>query len=624
MSILEKVALGRTRKAQALISENYMLCDVDVNEAIATLNPNRLNIPTYTTGFSQIETATVAGTITANPGGNATITVKSKLFADVVLSVALLLNDDANAIATKIRTALSGNATITTHFTVGGATDKVMLTAIVPAQHDYILNIGIAVGTATGLTAASTSANTLTGSKDEIVHPSILFFPHGWNGYKYWLGYTCFDNGSSAFENPCIAVSNDNITWIAPPGLTNPVEPQPQSGYYADINLFMSPDEQTMYMVFKYANVGAQTYLRSSTDGVNWTEKVLLFSNSFEDVSPSVLWDGTQYKMWTLKHADNPNGLYLRTAPKAEGPWSAPTLCTLNGGTEIWHLEVRKVGSQYHILVSSNTSSIYPLWFGKSDDGINWTFSKTSIFKRGALNTINYSIYKPTFFPMITDKGIKYGLWYGTSVPYYVCYTEIEFNRTTLKQEYNNNILQSKIPLSPWILGDTFDRADDASALGVADSGQTWTNVLGSAFGINNKKAYLTSAVNSRSIINIGIADFYTEVTITAGTIFWLLFRYVDTNNMWRIGCDGGGNELYLQKIISGTLTRLTKGLPVAPFTVGDRVGVECYGNIISVYVNGRKMYEITDADANTGTSVGLNCDNVTTRYDDFIARALY
>lgn len=624
--ILSKVALGRTRKLQALNSEEYRLCNVDVNEAISNINPSRLNIPTYTNGISQIETATVAGTITANPGGNGTVTITSNIVtgSPLAISVALLLNDDPSAIATKIRAAINATAAITDKFVVSGATDKVILTAITPAQHDYTLNIAIATGTATGLTAAATSANTLTGSKDEIVHPSILFFPHGWNGYKYWLGYTCFDNGSSAFENPCIAVSNDNVTWIAPPGLTNPVEPATgDANYYADINLFMSPDEKTMYMVFKYQHGTATTYLRSSSDGVNWTPKVTLFENSFEDVSPSVIWDGTQYKMWTVKHADNPNGLYLRTAPTAEGPWSAPTLCTLTipSGIEMWHMDIRKVGNQYHMIMFTLTDSTYPLWFGKSEDGLSWTFGKTSIWKRGANNTINYGFYKATMFPMITSEGLKYGLWYGTSVPYYICYTEISFDRKKLIMEHNNDITSVIIPLTPWILGDTFNRADATDGLGIATSGQTWVSVLGNVMGISSNKAYLPVAANSRSIINLSVSDFYAEVTIDAGTIGYMLFRYSDSTNLWRIGISGGG-VFTLQKIVAGTLTTLVNA--ICNYTAGDRIGVKCEGNIITVYLNGRVVYSVTDSAVNTGTYVGINVDNITTRFNNFIARALY
>lgn len=115
---------------------------------------------------AQVETATAAGTVTT--AGNAAVTVKSALFeADVVLAVPVEAGDEANDIAAAIRTAMSANETIATHFTVGGGNASVVLTAKVPAANDNTLNIAIANGSgegaSEGVTTAATSANTTSG-----------------------------------------------------------------------------------------------------------------------------------------------------------------------------------------------------------------------------------------------------------------------------------------------------------------------------------------------------------------------------------------------------------------------------------------------------------------------------
>ncbi|HYE12267.1 MAG TPA: hypothetical protein VEF53_19015 [Patescibacteria group bacterium] len=464
---------------------------------------------------------------------------------------------------------------------------------------------------------------TYTEGTDEIVHPSILFFPNKWNGYKYWLGYTCFDNKDAKLENPCIAVSNDNVNWTVPEGLVNPIEPAPAGlEYLADINLFMSPDEKTMYMVFKEtAGTQRQTWLRSSTNGVNWTPKVLLFQNTFEDVSPAVLWDGTQYVMWTVKHADTPNNIYMRTAPKAEGPWSEPLLCTyvLPEGQEPWHMDVRKLGNQYHMLLQ--TTATEPLYFGVSNNGIDWTFGKKPLFLRGTVpSTLNYGYYKSTIFPMLTDDGLKYGLWYGTAEPYYICYTELTFDRTKLLIDGNNNVAQASLGISPWVFCDTFNRADTTEGLGTSTTGQAWSSVLGDPMGISSNKAYLSTSNNSRSVVDIGISNFYFEGTVSTlgNTSAYLLFRYVDANNLWRLG--HGETSGVLQKIVGGTLTDFA-----LPYQVkaGYRLGVECNGDIVRIYINGKMCFELTDDDNNTGTKVGINLNNTTARLDNLIARSI-
>jgi hypothetical protein len=116
--------------------------------------------------IAQVETATVGvGTVTADPGGNATVTVTSAIVdgSPLAVSVPLLKDDVTNTIATKIRAALQNTAAINTKYNVGGTDALVTLTAMTPADNDTSLNIAIATGTATGVTAVPSSANSTAG-----------------------------------------------------------------------------------------------------------------------------------------------------------------------------------------------------------------------------------------------------------------------------------------------------------------------------------------------------------------------------------------------------------------------------------------------------------------------------
>jgi len=68
-----------------------------------------------------------------------------------------------NTIAQKIRAALQSTAAINTKYNVGGTDATVTLTAMTAAANDTSLNIAIATGTATGVTAVPSSANTTAG-----------------------------------------------------------------------------------------------------------------------------------------------------------------------------------------------------------------------------------------------------------------------------------------------------------------------------------------------------------------------------------------------------------------------------------------------------------------------------
>ena len=121
-------------------------------------------IPTITgAGDNQVETATAAGTITAS--GNATVVVTGDdiVGSPLTVSVAVLNTDTAATWAGKVKTALGAVTAITSLYTVGGLSTAISLTRIVKRYNDSTLNISLANGTCTGITAAPTSANTTPG-----------------------------------------------------------------------------------------------------------------------------------------------------------------------------------------------------------------------------------------------------------------------------------------------------------------------------------------------------------------------------------------------------------------------------------------------------------------------------
>lgn len=114
-------------------------------------------------GVQQVETATAAGSVSGDGNASVTITGVDVVGSPLVLAVAVLNGDTASDWATKVRAALNATAAITNFFTVGGSTTAISLTRKVPAANDATLNIALATGTATGITAAPTSANTTAG-----------------------------------------------------------------------------------------------------------------------------------------------------------------------------------------------------------------------------------------------------------------------------------------------------------------------------------------------------------------------------------------------------------------------------------------------------------------------------
>jgi len=130
----------------------------------------------WTAGNAQVETATAAGTVTGS--GNATVVVTSAGMtgSPLTVSVPVTSGDTATVWAGKVRTALAANAVIAARFTISGSTTAIVLTRKPLATYtlngtsipvytttDATLNVSLANGTSTGITTASTSADTTAG-----------------------------------------------------------------------------------------------------------------------------------------------------------------------------------------------------------------------------------------------------------------------------------------------------------------------------------------------------------------------------------------------------------------------------------------------------------------------------
>ncbi len=116
-------------------------------------------------GTSQVETATVVGTVSLSGDAAVVITSGNPGFAGSPLTVpvAVVNGDIDTVVGGKIRTALNATTAVTDVFTVTGAGANIILTVIVPLDDDDTLNISIDNDTCTGLTFEPTSVDTTPG-----------------------------------------------------------------------------------------------------------------------------------------------------------------------------------------------------------------------------------------------------------------------------------------------------------------------------------------------------------------------------------------------------------------------------------------------------------------------------
>lgn len=130
----------------------------------------------WTAGTAQVETATAAGTISGSGNASVVVTASGMTGSPKTIDVAVLASDTAAEWAAKVRTALAADTDVSALFSVSGTTTAIVLTRkatlsatiggtltnVYPAN-DGTLNISLDNGTCTGITTASTSANTTAG-----------------------------------------------------------------------------------------------------------------------------------------------------------------------------------------------------------------------------------------------------------------------------------------------------------------------------------------------------------------------------------------------------------------------------------------------------------------------------
>lgn len=246
------------------------------------------------------------------------------------------------------------------------------------------------------------------------VHPSVVYKPEGWNGYRFWMAFTPFPSGQGAYENPSIVVSQDGLVWEEPAGIVNPISGVPAAGNYADTDLLIH--QGTMYCFYVAANgadatAGNGLLVRSSVDGVTWSAATAAIPTPvhYEDfLSPAIVIVPGGFEMFSVKNVQGAQIVQRRTATNLLGPWSNPAdvSLTIPGGLRPWHLDVLYEGGRYVMHLCDTVEGNRGGWLASSYDGLNW---KVNPNRQGA-TTWATDVYRSS--PVRIGPG-HYGLWVG-------------------------------------------------------------------------------------------------------------------------------------------------------------------------------------------------------------------
>lgn len=256
---------------------------------------------------------------------------------------------------------------------------------------------------------------------EDVTHPNVLYFKNGWNGYKFWMAFTPYPMAVSMYENPSVVASNDNITWVEP--AQNPIAPlEAGHTFQSDPEILMNGNKMELWYRATLNTAGeldTTFYRKTSTDGVNWTSREVMFKNNNkidgEIVSQAILFEDGVYKMWFTRRGLT--NIYTQEyAESSDGKtWTTRVLDIKMNHEDyhFWHGDVYKHddGKIDMVIGCKSPTQPWAMFYTYSYDNI--TFAPPMLLIKPALGTSywdNQSLYKPS----LEMVGNEYYLYYST------------------------------------------------------------------------------------------------------------------------------------------------------------------------------------------------------------------
>jgi len=449
-----------------------------------------------------------------------------------------------------------------------------------------------------------------------MAHPSVIYVPEGFAGYRYWCAVTPYPNSASAYENPCAYASNNLLEWVAL--ATNPLVAKPAAAndYNADPFIFLSVDRTTLHIAYRARLIStSKNILRllSTTDGVSWSAPVDLIEGAVSTLdfgSPSINWNGAAWELISHNLDDASDTVQMRVSTDATltGGFGSPTTLTIInplGAVNWWHSEWRLTNAGYIGLLQSGSSSGGDLFFAFSPDKVKFGTARY---------TGSASYYKSGF--VVTPEGVR--AFIGAITGGFKVYVQplttgrIDALIAAVGSSFAFGRTHGRLKLR-----DSCTRTDSASSAGSPDIGAAWTADIGT-WGISTNRIYNVGTGNARLLTDAGSTSHEISATLsTVGTQTYLFVGYVDANNYIRVGINSGNGKI--QSIVGGgVVVDLTIGS--ALYVDGVDLVVRRAGCRLTVVVGGVPLYDGLITDIALGTKCGLQGSGASASYFDNIS----
>lgn len=263
-----------------------------------------------------------------------------------------------------------------------------------------------------------------------MVEPTVIDFPSGWHGFRYWMVASPYPKSDAQFENPSILVSQDGTQWSVPPGLINPIALPTPGSALSDGSIVYDSDDDELWLYYLHdvpdAAGNNHEYLlrKTSKDGISWTPEVeLLNGPNYSLTSPTVVKFQGLYYLWNvvvgaLGCASPSTTITLRTSPDGVN-WSAAQPVNLSiPNYVVWHFNVTLISRTNQLLIANtaypvNTLSCgaTSLFSGTSWDGITWNNPQPMLSRATPGSWDGLNIYRSSF--LYDDAQSLLRIWYS-------------------------------------------------------------------------------------------------------------------------------------------------------------------------------------------------------------------
>lgn len=496
----------------------------------------------------------------------------------------------------------------------------------------------------------------------QATHPDVIDFliEHGmpsWGGYRYWMVMTPLPFASDVHEDPNVLASHDGLTWVVPAGLVNPLHDARTAqnpGFDSDTDMVYNPDTNELWVYYRYiTSTKYEIHLVKISANMSYTAPLIVFeispyntSMSSKTRSMTICRESAgKWHMWGLS-GDETSPVNVYHFASADGiNWGEPHDCLNKDGIDviqaalpgsyIWHFVVKPNHREqrfeficqtrgvsralYHMYCAMEKPTLLEFAITSavvSPSGISGRWDQVGLYRSAFViehdRVNNQYIYHVWYAGVDSDNAYQIGFTSGVIGTY--C------REIGLKGGYRVNFgYNFKVIKPPALASDNFDRADNPSNLGVADTGQAWEVVSGT-WGIIGNTAYTSVAVASTSyaVLESGESDCEVSCTLAAGVSNArnrIVFRYSDPDNLFYIVPTTTGYSL--SKRQAGSIS--TIGSYTKTLQSGDVMKIRMSGENIKFYVNDILAVETNQAFNKSATKHGLGCYNSTLgRFDNF------